>query len=99
MKPILFQIGVGGVWAACERGTSSGLSSSKRADFLPLKESVIRFVPQNRQWTEGRASQIHRLASDSAEVLAYWATSNHGTARRSTRATGIIAAARRSRYQ
>ena len=46
---------------------------------------------QNGQWTEGQASEVHRLASDCGEVPAYWATSYRGIARGSTRATGIIA--------
>src|SRR5437867_6665643 len=45
----------------------------------------LRCHQQNGQWTEGQASQVHRLASDCAEVLAYWATSYHGTGRRSVR--------------
>jgi|SRR5205809_3426393 len=54
---------------------------------------------QNGQWTEGQASEVHRLASDCGEVPAYWATSYRGIARGSTRATGIIASAPSVKFQ
>jgi len=54
---------------------------------------------QNGQWTEGQASEVHRLASDCGEIRAYWATSYHGIARGSARATGIITGARSVKFQ